>query len=195
MPSVQDDLRSAGISLATDDDPPALRAECARLARLVRASSAITLGMAPAEDDVAVPGVAMKLARAIARESHCPVGVVDALGTWGLGTTPTVDAAENGAAVTTWLLDELALLTLRVSHPSLALPRLSACVAREGALYGSLVVDLTGFERLGERRAAFELLDAAVVVARSGRTTTRQVRDALHDVPDGRGLGVMLTGA
>jgi hypothetical protein len=194
MSSAQDALLSAGIALEAGDDAPGLRAECLRLARLVLASGASSLGLAPAGDDVAVAGAAVKLARALAGARHQPVCLVDALGSWGLGAATRVETAGDGAAAPIWLLGDLGLITLRAPHPSLALHRLEACVARRRADHTTLVVDLTGFAQLGERRAAFELLDAAVVVARAGRTTTRQIRDALRDVPEDRGLGVLLTG-
>jgi hypothetical protein len=194
MSSVQDALRSAGISLEPGDDPPALRAECARLARLVHASGASTLGMAPAGDDVAVAGAAVKVARALASARRRPVLVIDALGSWGPAASATTETVSDGGAAPTWLLGDLGVITLHGPHPSLALPRLKACVARRQGVHATLVVDLTGFDHLGERPAAFALLDAAIVVARAGRTTTRQVREALHDVPEGRALGVLLTG-
>jgi hypothetical protein len=194
MSSVHDAFRSAGISLEAGEDPPALRTECARLARLVQESGASTLGLAPAGDDVAVAGAAVKLARALASARRRPVFVVDALGSWGPGATTTVEAGDDGSAAPTWLIADLGVITLRAPHPSLALARLKECVARTLAVRLTLVVDLTGFDQLGERPAAFELLDAAVVVARSGRTTTRQIRNALQDVPEGRALGVLLTG-
>ena len=194
MSSVLDALRSAGISLEPGDDPPVMRAECARLARLLHASGASTLGMAPAGDDVAVAGAAVKVARALASARHRPVLVVDALGSWGPGGAGTAETVDDGSAAPTWLLGDLGVITLRAPHPSVALPRLKACVAHRRSAHATLVVDLTGFDHLGERPAAFALLDAAIVVARAGRTTTRQVRHALHDVPEGRALGVLLTG-
>jgi hypothetical protein len=189
MSSVLDELREVGFSPGAAEDPAALQLECARLARLVRASNARTLGLAPAGEDAAVPGVALKLAQYLASSSHQPVGVVDALGRWGPGT------AEEGSPSTTWLLDGLALLSVHASHPSLALEQLRGCLAAEATHFRSVIVDLTGFAQRGELRAALELLDAAAVVARCGRTTVRQVRAALDDVPEGRGLGVLLTGA
>jgi len=136
----------------------------------------------------------VKLARALAAARRRPVCLVDAMGSWGLGPATPVETADDAAATPTWLLGDLGLVTLRVPHPSLALRRLEACVAHRRAVHTTLVVDLTGFAQIGERRAAFELLDAAVVLARAGRTTTRQIRDALRDVPEERGLGVLLTG-
>ena len=194
MPSVHDAIRSAGIVLEAGDGPPVLRGECSRMARLVRESLASTVGLAPAWDDVAVPAPAMELARALASMSDRPVGVVDALGSWGCASELTGGSNGDGTPATSQLLDNLALITLRPPDPYASLGSLKGWVVREAAVYGHLVVDLTGFEDVGERRAAFNLLDAAVVVARCGRTTIRQVEDALRDVPEGRGLGVLLTG-
>jgi hypothetical protein len=67
-------------------------------------------------------------------------------------------------------------------------------VLRETASFGELIVDLTGFDHRGEHLAAFELLDAVALVARCGRTTARRIERWLRDLPDGRDLGVLLTG-
>ena len=98
--------------------------------------------------------------------------------------------------VTSWILEGLALLTPRATHPAspAGLSVLRSAVADRLDAFGHLVLDLTGLDRLGEHLAAFDLLDAVLLVARSGHTTTRQVSRRLREIPERRALGVLLTG-
>jgi hypothetical protein len=195
MPSVQDVLREAGIALAGRADAPELRVECARVAARVRDRSARTLGLMPAGDDVAVPAVALVLGRALAEASPLPVGVLDVQGSWPCGRE-LAGMAESGDSLvaTSWVLPGLALLTPRVPDAAAGLSLVRILAADLAAAYGHLLVDLTGLDHLGEHLAAFELLDALVLVARSGRTTVRQVQERLREFPAASGLGVLLTG-
>ena len=193
--SVEEVLRAIGIGPVAGDDRSALRLECARLARLVRERLVRSVGLAPAGDDVAVPGLAIALGQALADASRQAVGVVDASGTWACARALAARAAPDGAPVaTSWILDNLALLTPRSLDPGATLAQLRATLADESSVFKHLVVDLTGLEHAGEHIAAFEVLDAVIVVARSGRTTSRQIRRAIRDLPKERGLGVLLTG-
>ncbi len=195
MPSVHEELRAAGILLAAEDEASALRVECARLARRMREPLMHAIGLAPAGDDVAVPAIAIELGRALAEGSASPVAVVDAQGTWVCARALVAGAGPDGRLVaTSWLLDNLAVLTSRTLDAGAMVGQLRRVVVDEAAIFGHLVVDLTGFDHLGEQLAAFELLDAVVLVARSGRTTRRQIQRWLRDLPHGRGLGVLLTG-
>jgi Mrp family chromosome partitioning ATPase len=194
MPSPVEELRAAGIAVAAPDELPALRVECARLARRMREQRVRTVGLAPAADDVAVPAVAIELARAFAANLSGPVGVVDALGGWSCARA-LVEAAGPGSAhlATSWLGENLAVLTPRSFDLSAMLGLLLFSAVDEAADFDRLVVDLTGLDHLGEL-GALELLDAVALVARSGRTTARQVQRWLRRFPEGRSLGVILTG-
>ena len=195
MPSVQELLHAAGIGLEASSEPPGLRSDCARLAAAVRRRNFRALGLVPAGDDVAVPGPALALGRALADVSPRSVGVVDALGSWPCAQALLAHAAHDGTPeARSWVLDRLAVLTPRTSPAGAALGQLRAGLADRWTTFDHLVVDLTGLDHLGEHVAAYALLDAVALVARSGRTTTSQVRRGLREVPDGRALGVLLTG-
>ena len=195
MPGVHDELRAAGIQVTAHGDPPALRAECARLARRMRERLVQTIGLVPAGDDVAIPAVAIELGRALADTSASAVGVVDANGSWACARALIRDAPPDGTLFgTSWLFDNLAVLTPRIFVAGAMLGQLHSAVVEHSGVFNHLVVDLTGFDHLGEQLTAFQLLDAAVLVARSGRTTTRQVQRWLRDLPDECSLGVLLTG-
>jgi hypothetical protein len=88
----------------------------------------------------------------------------------------------------------VALLSLGRFGPGTALDHLEELVSDRTAP-GRLVVDLTGFDRLGEHLGACELLDGLALVARSGDTLTHDLSRAAHDLPEDRFLGVLLVGA
>lgn len=195
MTGVHDKLRAAGIPVTANGDPPAVRVECARMARRMRERLVQTIGLVPAGDNVAVPAVAIELGRALAETSASAVGVVDAHGSWPCARALIENAPADGTLFgTSWLFDNLAVLTPRIFEAGAMLGQLSGAVTEHIGVFNHLVVDLTGFDHLGEQLAAFALLDAAVLVARSGRTTMRQVQRWVRDLPDDRSLGVLLTG-
>jgi hypothetical protein len=195
MPSVQDVLREAGIELGESTGAPAVRVECARLATLVRDRQVRILGLVPAGDDVAVPAVALVLGRALAESSPLPVGVLDAQGTWpGARALAARAEPDDPLVATSWVLPGLAVLTPRVPDPAAGLSLLRVLAADLAAVYGHLLVDTTGLDHTGDHLAAFDLLDAVALVARRGRTTTRQLQEKLREIPVGTGLGVLLTG-
>jgi hypothetical protein len=193
MPSIHETLRAAGIWLMAGDEWPALGAECAGLARRLREKRARTVGLIPADDDVAVPAVAIHLGSALAGRSARPVGVVDAQGSW-TGPAGAAPAEDGAGLVTSWLRDDLAVLTPRSGGTGAALQHLRGVLEAEADVFEHLVFDLTGFDHRGEQLAACELLEAVALVARSGRTTARRIDRGLRDLPAARCLGVLLTG-
>ncbi|HEY6005016.1 MAG TPA: hypothetical protein VIV57_19215 [Anaeromyxobacter sp.] len=195
MPSIHETLRAAGIWLMAGDEWPSLGAECAGLARRLREKRARTVGLVPADDDVAVPAVAIHLGGALAGRSARPVGVVDAQGSWAGASVAGEAAAEGGTGlVTSWLRDDLAVLAPRAGGAGAALQHVRGILAAEGNVFDHLVFDLTGFDHRGEQLTACELLEAVALVARSGRTTVRRIERGLRDLPAARCLGVLLTG-
>ena len=73
---------------------------------------------------------------------------------------------------TRWLRGQLALLTPpRAGEAGAGVPQLARVIQHSIELFSHVLVDLTGFEKLGEHLAAIEMMDGVVVVARAGRTT------------------------
>jgi hypothetical protein len=195
MPSIRETLRAAGIWLMAGDEWPALGAECAGMARRLRERRARTVGLVPADDDVAVPAVALQLGSALAGRTVRPVGVVDAQGSWtGAPPADAAPAAEGSGLVMSWLRDDLAVLAPRGATAGSALQHLRAVLATEAVLFEHLVFDLTGFDHRGDQLAACELLEAVVLLARSGRSRARRIDRRLRELPAARCLGVLLTG-
>jgi len=191
-------LRADGIVIAANrdaDDRCLVHTECARLARRMRERLVHTLGLVPAADDVAVPAVAIELGRALADKRGSVVGVIDAMGGWGCAPA-LIDAAprDDTIPVRSWVLPNLALFTPRVRGAGAMIHELGVMLMEQAVVFSDMVVDLTGVNHLGEQLAAFDLLDGVAVVARTGRTTTQEIRRWLDDIPTRRGLGVLLTG-
>lgn len=193
MLGIHDALRGAGIRLVRDGECPGLSAECAALARRLRELRVRTVALVPAMEDVAVPGVALHLGRALAGTSVRPVAVVDAMGSW-IGPRPARVGEARGLLVTSWLEESLALLSPSGVAPMAALRQLEGLLASEGATFEHLVLDLTGFRDLGQQLGACELVEAVLLVARCGATRTRGVMRRLRELSGTRCLGVLLTG-
>jgi hypothetical protein len=188
-------LGAAGIALG-GADRPGVRSSLARLARLLREDGVRTLGLAPADDDVAVPTLALALGRALAETSAGAVAVVDAVGEWPCAPALLeVSDPASPAVATHWIADRLALLTPRPGEPGEALSKLDACLAANAPRFAHLVVDLTGLDHLGAAAGAYHLLDGTALVARVGRTSIRRLARTYRDIPEPRRLGVVLTGA
>jgi len=186
MPFLHDlrDLASWLLESAT----PAVEASCAAIVRRLVERDLRTVGLAPADDDVAVPPVALQLARALALTSGGRIGVVDAAGTW---TGPS--AGGIGGVTTRWLLDDLAVLSPPPIRSGGAVAQLREIAGKEGAAFDRLIVDLTGLEHAGEQLEACAALDGTAIVARRGRTRARALRRWAELSPPGA-LGVLLTG-
>jgi hypothetical protein len=193
-PAVRAVLRAAGLS--ADHVPAEALLECARIARDLRVWEVRALGILPADDGVAVPAVALAIARALAVQGTRPVGVLDAGGTWpcaaALRALRPASATPEEDPGPAWAEENLAVLL----GPPAADGALAAIRATVGARrYEHLVVDLTGAGRRGEHLEACGALDGLVVLARLGRSRVRPIVRALGALPAGAALGVLLTGA
>jgi len=175
----------------TDVDP-VVRDECVRVAR--RIVGAKVVGLLPASNDIGVPGVGVQLGLALAEVSLGTVAFVDANLRWPAILSAEVANAEPFA--TRWLRGSLALLTpQRIQAAGAGVPQLRQLLASGSELFAHVLVDLTGFKKLGEHLAAMQLVDGVVIVARVGRTTEGELLRLGHELPASRNLGVMLTGA
>ena len=191
-------LGAAGIRIDARRLEPALRTECTRLARVLQQRGCRVLGLVPAADDVAVPAVALQLGVGLVEVTGSPVGVVDAYGTWpgtAAGEAPKVSARPDPSLfATSWLIDNLAFLAPRAIDVGAMLLRLDAALHAEAQVFQHLVIDMTGFDHLGEHLAAMALLDGVIVLARAGRTTVPELVRWMRDIPEEKNLGVLLAG-
>ncbi len=195
-------LQAIGIQIIDDDQEPAVRAECSRIARQLENLGVKIIGLLPATPDVAVPALAVQLGRAIVDLTGTTVAVIDANVHWpGLSaissppvaTTAAAKAGDDRIFATHWLRGSLALLTPpRAGVAGAGLPELQRVIQHGHELFAHLVVDLTGFDRLGEHLAAVALLEGVFIVGRAGKTREKDLLRWQQELPDH--LGVLLIG-
>jgi hypothetical protein len=187
--------RRLGFTLSAD---PAVRAECVRVAGRLRDSQRKVIGFVPTSDDVGVPPLLVQLGLALVDLSGATIGFVDANVHWpavadeSLAEDPTAD---EWLFATRWVADSLALLTpMRQGEPGAGFPQLARLLRSGADLFEHLLVDLTGFDRLGQQLDAFALMDGVVLVAHAGRARERDLMQMSRDMPADKNLGVLLVG-
>jgi hypothetical protein len=171
-----------------------VRAECTRIARRLLAGGHRVVGLVPADDRTAVPPVTTRLAAAMIELSGTPVAVVDA-NTHHPGAVASAPEPDDPRYSVRWLDQALALVTPAARRaPGAAVPELARVLLDEQDDFGALLVDLTGFDRLGEHGSAAACCDAVVLVARAHRTRERDLRATAAALPRRQLLGVLLVG-
>jgi len=190
-----DDELLAALGLNIGD--PAVRAEATRIARRLHATQARAIGFVPADDQVAVPPLAIQLGLALCDLTGATIAVVDANVRYpGLsGLTDDNDLAEDTVFATRWLRGSLALLTPpRVERAGEVVPRLANLLIESVDLFAHVLVDLTGFDLLGEHGSAAACMDGVIMVGRAHVTRQKQLAALKRLMPRGRFLGVLLAG-
>ena len=198
-PAPADDalLASIGIELGTRRADE-VRAACAPIARRIAGEHARVVGFVPSDDHVAVPPLLVHLGLALCELTGATVAVVDANMRYpGLSEIARGRHAEHeGAAYATrWLRGSLALLSSpRVERAGEVVPQLARLLLDGADLFAHVLVDLTGFELLGEHATAAACMDAVALVGRTHHTRERELVELATLMPRGRFLGVLLVG-
>src|SRR5205809_134387 len=73
-------------------------------------------------------------------------------------------------------------------------PQLARVLLDGSDLFAHVLVDLTGFELLGEHASAAACMDAVALVGRAHRSRENELVELAHLMPHGRFLGVLLVG-
>ncbi|MBL0214288.1 MAG: hypothetical protein IPQ07_10415 [Myxococcales bacterium] len=175
-----------------------LKAACARIARKIREDKLGVIGFVPSDDAVAVPPLIIQLGLALCEVSGATVAVVDANlrypGLPMLNRGKAVDH-EGSAFSTRWLRGSLALLSPpRAERAGEVVPQLARVLLEGAELFAHVLVDLTGFELLGEHATAAACMDAVALVGRAHQTRERELVQLAALMPQGRFLGVLLVG-
>ena len=185
-------------SLGIEVDRGDLRAACARVARRIHGDRIRVIGFVPADDQVAVPPVLIQLGIALTELSGATIAVVDAnvrypgLGALNEGKQPDSD---DSVFSTRWLHGSLALLSPpHVERAGEVVPQLARVLLDGSDLFAHVLVDLTGFELLGEHASAAACMDAVALVGRAHHTRENDLRGLAPLMPHGRFLGVLLVG-
>ncbi len=175
-----------------------LAAACAPIARKIRDEGLRVVGFVPADDKVAVPPMLIQLGISLTDLTGATVGVVDANVRYpGLPQVAKDQTTLHKDSVfsTRWLRGSLALLSPpRVERAGDVLPQLSRLLQEGRELFAHILVDLTGFEVLGEHTAAASYMDAVALVGRAHQTHERELVQLADLMPKNRFLGVVLVG-
>lgn len=175
-----------------------VQAACARIARRIHTERLRAVGFVPSNDRVAVPPVIVHLGLALCDMTGATVGVVDANvrypGLADIAKGQYVDR-DNGVFSTRWLRGSLALLSPpRVERAGEVVPQLERVLLEGSDLFAHVLVDLTGFELLGEHAAAASCMDAVAIVGEAHQSREQELVELARLMPRGRFLGVLLVG-
>jgi hypothetical protein len=184
----------------SDQEAPRVRAECARIARRLRASGARVFGLVPIDDQTAVPPVGVQLGVALMHLSGATVAYVDAnthlpaLQPATLELRPE-EQEDRSPFLTRWIQQSFALLLPRARAQPGETAKLLERVLFDGIeLFQYVLVDLTGFDVVGELEAALRSVDQLILVGRAGHTRENDVLRRRDELQDERVLGVLLVG-
>jgi hypothetical protein len=191
-----DDAVLASLGIGTTGGE--LKAACARVARRLHNERIRVVGFVPAEDQVAVPPILIQLGIALTELTGATIAVVDANVRYpGLGSLNEGKQTDSDESVfsTRWLRGSLALLSApEVERAGEVVPQLARVLLDGADLFAHVLVDLTGFELLGEHASAAACMDAVALVGRAHRTRERELVELAQLMPHGRFLGVLLVG-
>ena len=195
----QELLAALGLGVDAQAVEPAVHAECIRIARRLRAAGRRVVGLVPAAEDVAVPPVAVRLGAALVQLAGTTVAFVDANVRWpalaAIASRPSKDR-DDSVYSTRWLSDSLALLTPPTAQGAAAklVGHLERVLDEGPEIFQYLLVDLTGFRRLGGHTAAAQLVDGVIVVGRAGKTRERDLLRFREELWTAQLIGVLLVG-
>jgi hypothetical protein len=204
MPNITAPLYSAGAALGAlgiaigDERSGELKAACARVARRIHADKLRVVGFVPSNDLVAVPPVLIQLGLALCDLTGATIAVVDANVRYpGLPELSRGKHTDHDDSVfsTRWLRGSLALLSPpRVEHAGEVVPQLARVLLDGADLFAHVLVDLTGFELLGEHGSAAACMDAVALVGTAHHTREKELIELAPLMPRGRFLGILLVG-
>lgn len=199
-PSAAEEQRLAalGVTLIDSDTAPLAHAECVRIARRLHAANQKVVGFIPATDRVGVPPVALQIGRALVELTGSTVAFVDANVRYpalSQVADPDQAPAQDSVYRTQWLRGSLALLTPpRVERAGEAVPALARLLLDGVDLFEYVLVDLSGFDILGEHASAAACMDVVLLVGNAHKTREKHLSRFLSEMPESRFLGVLLVG-
>ena len=175
----------------------AVEAASARIARRLRDDGVGIAGFVPSDREVGVPALLVQIGLALCDLTRGTVAVVDANVRYP-GLPPIGDdvpAYASTVFATRWLRGSLALLTPpHAERAGEVVPQLARALLDCTDLFGHVLVDLTGFELLGEHATAAACMDAVAIVGRVGTSRDGDLTQLARLMPRGRFLGVLLVG-
>lgn len=190
-------LKDIVASPPSPEKSPGLYAELSRAARRIRETERKVIALFPSGPKVGVPTLALQLAWVLADVAEGSVALIDA-NTRFPGYASLVNdrqRPQSADLVETWLSDFLMLLTPIPDRPTgLDLGPLDRIVASQREFYAHLLLDMTGFDEVGEHWGTFRLVDGVLIIGHPGATSERELRRMNEAIPATKNLGVLLVG-
>jgi hypothetical protein len=166
-------------------------AACTRIAYRLRSDGLRIVGFVPADPRVAVAPLLVELGLVLCELAGTTVAIVDADPRREI--VPEEIVPEGATSSTRWVRGALAVVSpARAERAGEVVPRLTRVLLETAELFGHLLVDLTGFEQLGEHATAAACMDALAIVCRAHSTHERAVRRLVEQLPLERFLGAVL---
>src|SRR5262245_6060316 len=201
-------LQILGLSEIGNKADGDVHSECVRIARRLNAAKQKVVGFIPATPKVAVPPIALQLGSALVELTGATVAFVDANVRYPALSAMAEEEGEvavkraatdpDGHARvfrTRWLRGSLAVLTPPAAElAGEAVPALARLLLDGVDLCEYVLVDLTGFDVLGEHASAAACMDAVILVGQAHLTRERDLLRFLREMPSSRFLGVLLVG-
>ncbi|MCA9630702.1 MAG: hypothetical protein KC766_23690 [Myxococcales bacterium] len=190
-------LESLGIPPITPGETPEAYAEFFRAARKLRSLELTSVALIPADDRVAIPPVAIQLALALSHAADRTVNVLDANTrhpALSALASKLEERTQRRSFVTTWIAERVTVTTPPSALAGLNLVELEQTLDRDRERYGFVLIDFTGFDKLGEHVRAFQIVDGVLTVARTGKTRERDLLSKHAEIPREKNLGVLLIG-
>lgn len=197
MSDSEDPLAVVGFSKLDPDVSPELYAELYRVARRIREAGRTVVGLLPVGPDVGITHTAIKLGYVLADACEGVIAIVDANPRWPALREIKVgksDRSQKSGFKTTWVESFLAIVSPTEISDTLRLEGLDFLLTRETLGFAHMLVDLTGFEKVGAHLGLFELIDGVLMVGHPGAINERRILSLRNEVPPDKMLGVVLVG-
>ncbi|HEY2743301.1 MAG TPA: hypothetical protein VGL86_01705 [Polyangia bacterium] len=192
-----DDVTLEALGLQLDErTTTAVRADCTSIASRIKESERRIIGLLPASGDIGVTSIGVQLGLSLVDVTAATAAYVDANIRWpAISRIAVGESASDDESMfaTRWLRGQLALLTpAHAGQAGAGVPQLARVIQHSIEIFSHVVVDLTGFKKLGEHLAAIEMMDGVIIVAHAGRTTENELLRLNHELPRHLHLGVLL---
>lgn len=172
--------------------------EIVRVARKLHMSGRKIVGFWPASPTVAIPPLLSLVGQALAEITSLPIAMIDANIRWPGVVSAEGEAAKdaNESLFTKLTIGENIVLFMpaRIGPEGAGVPQLRLLIQRIRSRYHYVLVDLTGFDKIGEHLNAIEITEGIYIVGRARESMEYDYLRIHYQIPQEQNLGVILQG-
>lgn len=192
-------LKTLGLSVIDPEKAPKLHAQAMHIARKIVQYERQVIGLWPVDDSIGIPSLALQIALALADYSSTTVSFIDANVRWPAGRAmleeKEASLSENSSYFTFWLRGMVAFLLPKViGGAGEGYAILKRTIAESRDLFGYILVDMTGFDYVGDHLSVMELLDGVTLVAAKAKTIEDDILELQQDIDPELMIGTILVG-